>query len=113
MQKNLKKFVVLAVVALGVSAISYSFVRADDENEGKEVKVKLTDCPKAVQDTLAKESTGAKKPIETLDQETFKDGNVIYEADVVLADGKNYEIQVAADGKLISKKIDAEENDKK
>lgn len=110
MHQSLKRFALLAAMSVGVIT---GCTAAHAEEEGKEVKVKLNECPPAVQATLAKEAKGAKKPIESVDKETAKDGKVIYEADVVLEDGKNYEIQVDADGKLVSKKIDNEENEKK
>jgi hypothetical protein len=92
---------------LGTSAL---IARAEEEDEGKEVKIKFSEAPEAVQKTLTEEAKGAK--IETLDKETSKKGKVVYEADVKI-DGTNYEIVVAANGKLIHKKIDEEENEKK
>ena len=58
-----------------------------------------------VKATLTKEANGAK--IETVDKET-DDGKTIYEADVMI-NGKNYEIKVSADGTLLSKKLDQED----
>jgi hypothetical protein len=82
---------------------------ATTEKEGKEVQVKLADCPKPVQDTLAKEAPGAQ--ITVVDKEEEK-GKATYEADAVL-NGKNYEIRVAADGTLILKKLDEEKKNEK
>jgi hypothetical protein len=119
MRKDWKKIAVLASLALGMAVVTPVVSRAEDakdgkeSKEGKEVKMKLAECPQAVQDTLAKEAKGAKKAIETVDKETAKDGTVTYEADAVLEDGKNYQIKVAADGKLISKTIDNEESEQK
>ena len=76
------------------------------EEEGNEVKMKFADCPAAVQKTLTEQARATK--IETVDKETSKDGKVIYEADAVI-DGKNYEIKVNADGTLIGKSEDKEE----
>ena len=45
------------------------------------------------------------------DAAASKHGKTIYEADAMI-DGKNYEILVSEDGKLISKKLDNEENEK-
>jgi hypothetical protein len=70
--------------------------------------VKFDDCPAAVKATLTAEAKGAK--IESVDKET-DDGKTIYEADVTI-DGKNHEIKVAEDGKLISNKIDDEDEGK-
>ena len=77
--------------------------------EGDEVKISFAECPAPVKATLNKESGNAK--IDTVDKET-DEGKTIYEADVMI-DGQNYEIKVAEDGKLISKKMDNEEGEKK
>lgn len=80
-----------------------------EEDEQEEVKVKLSDCPAAVQKTLKREANGAS--IETVDKET-EDGKTLYEVDVKI-DGKNYEINVAENGTLISKALDEEEDNDK
>ena len=71
--------------------------------------MKFADCPAAVQKTMTEQAGGTK--IESVDMETSKDGKVIYEADAVIG-GKNYEIKVAADGTLIGKSEDKEEEKK-
>lgn len=99
----------LSVVVLGASA-RFNVVRAEDEDEaGGEVKMKIADVPQPVQDTLAKEAPGVK--IESVDKESSKTGKITYEADAKM-DGKNWEIDVAPDGKLISKQVDNEEDEK-
>lgn len=99
----------LSVVVLGASA-RFNVARAEDEDEtGGEVKMKIEDVPQPVRDTLAKEAPNVK--IDTVDKETSKSGKIIYEADAKM-DGKNWEINVDPDGKLISKKIDNEEDEK-
>jgi hypothetical protein len=97
----------MSLVCAIVVMASVAALRAEDE--GKEVKSKFADCPAVVQKTLTAQAGGAK--IETVDQETGKDGKVVYEADAVIG-GKNYEIKVAADGTLISKAEDKEEDEK-
>ena len=81
-----------------------AFSRAEDKEkeEGKEQKVAFSSVPQPVQATLTKEAGGNK--IDQVDKET-DDGKTIYEADVKLS-GHNYEIKVAPDGTLISKKLD-------
>jgi len=104
------KKLVSVLVALGLAACTMA-IRAEEkkeEKEGDEVKVKFDECPAAVKATLNKESGGAK--IETVDKET-DDGKTIYEADAKI-DGQNYEIKVSEDGKLVSKKMDNEEDEK-
>ena len=81
----------------------------DKEKEADEVKVKIDQVPAAVKKTLDEESKSAK--IDEVDKEKGEDGKTIYEADVKL-NGHNYEIKVAEDGTLISKKLDEEEGEK-
>ena len=93
----------LLTVTLG--AASAGNVRAADEKEGKEEKVAFKELPKAVRKTLEREANGEK--IKTVDKEE-QDGKTVYEADVKI-DGTNYEILVDEHGKLLSKKIDEED----
>jgi hypothetical protein len=79
-----------------------------EEKEGNETKVQFSQVPQAVQTTLKEESHGA--TITTVDKES-DEGKTIYEADVDIK-GKNYEIKVAEDGTLISKKLDDESKEK-
>ena len=67
--------------------------------DGKEEKVKLSDCPEAVQKTIKDNANGG--TIVEIEKETNKDGTVTYEAEVKKTDGTVIEIEVAADGKLI------------
>lgn len=103
-----KLFILVVVCGLAASA---SWLRAEDKesDEGDEQKVAFTSTPQAVQTTLTKEGDGNK--IDQVDKENHK-GKIIYEADVQL-NGKNYEIKVAEDGTLISKKLDEEEKEHK
>ena len=75
-----------------------------EEKESDEVKVAFDKIPAPVQQTFNKETGGV--AIKEVDQEKL-DGKDVYEADVVIG-GTNYEIVVAPDGKLVSKKIDNE-----
>ncbi len=78
-----------------------------EEEEVDEVKIKLSDCPVAVQKTLKREAGGAK--IDAVDKESV-DGETAFEVDVNIG-GRNYEIKVAPDGTLISKALDEEDED--
>ena len=80
-----------------------------EEHDSDEVKVAFNQLPAAVQATLTKESGGT--AIKDADQET-KDGKTTYEADATIG-GTKYEIVVAADGTLISKKVDDESDEGK
>jgi hypothetical protein len=68
-----------------------------------EVKVSMGDLPAPVKATLEKESKGGK--VTEIEKES-KDGKTVYSADVTTADGKNWDVTVGEDGKLISKKPD-------
>ena len=74
---------------------------------GKEKKVKLEDCPAAVQKTIKDNADGGK--IVEVEKEVSKDGTVSYEAEIKTASGKEREIVVGADGTLI--KIEDEDDD--
>ena len=106
-----KNWMLAAVMGFGIVGATTLFVGAAEE-EGKEVKMKLSECPKVVQDTIKEQTKNAKAPVETVDKETGKDGKITYEADATI-DGTPYEILVGADGKFISKNVDKEETEKK
>jgi len=112
-----KRWIQVALMALGLAGTAALSVRAADtakkdaqeqKENGKEVKVTLDQVPAAVKDTLQKEV--GKGTITDIDKET-EDGKTIYEADVTI-DEKNWEIKVGEDGKLISKKLDEEHDEK-
>jgi hypothetical protein len=71
--------------------------------------MKFSEVPAAVQKTLTEQAMGQK--IETVDKETDK-GQVVYETDVKQG-GKEWEIRVTEDGKLISKKEEKPEKEEK
>jgi len=80
----------------------------EEEEEGDEVKMTMDQVPPAVKATLMQQAGGV--PIKTVDKEMSK-GKTIYETDVMQG-GTNWEIRVAEDGTLISKKVDNEEAEK-
>jgi hypothetical protein len=114
----------IGLVALGLIALSFSPARAEDEkkpgkeavakkerkesDEGQETRVSMDKVPAAVRKTLKREANGA--GIGKVDVEK-RSGKTVYETDVEI-DGQNYEILVPADGKLISKMIDNEAEEK-
>jgi hypothetical protein len=77
------------------------------EDEDEEVPIKFADAPAAVQKTLQREAAGAK--IETVDK-LSREGRTLYEADAKI-DGKNYEIIVTAEGLLLSKELDEDDEE--
>ena len=96
------------VCALIMLFAALSLGLADDEKEDKEEKtIELSDCPKAVQKTLKREANGSELEEITKEEE---DGKTVYEAEVEI-DGKDYEIEVAEDGTLLSKELEDEEDE--
>lgn len=79
----------------------------DDEDEDEE-QVSIDQVPTAVKTTILKEAKGG--TIKKIERET-EDGKTIYEAEAII-NGQEVEIKVAADGKLLSKKVeDADDED--
>ena len=97
------------MLACGCQSANSHAAKEAEEAEGPEVKMKLDQVPPAVRDTLTREAAGA--TIGDVDKEQKHDKNV-YETDVMLG-GKNYELKVAEDGTLVSKKLDDEAGEKK
>ena len=75
--------------------------------EGKDDKVAVADIPKVVVDAIAAAQAGGK--ITEAEKET-KNGVVIYEVEVA-NNGKKYEVKVDATGKLLSNKIDDDDDE--
>jgi hypothetical protein len=99
----------VCMLAVAMSCAANAKENGDDEKEGKEaneVTVKFDQLPQVVQTTFKEEARGA--TIAEVDKET-EDGEIAYEADVEIK-GKKYEIKVAEDGTLISKKLDKEDD---
>lgn len=72
-----------------------------------ETRLKLEDCPQAVQDTIKKEVAGG--TLKEVEKEVEK-GRVVYEAEFTL-DGKTYELEVDEAGKVLQKKLEADDDD--
>ena len=102
----MKKWMVIGLLGLMVGACDMKR-DAEDKKEGDEVKMSIEQVPPAVRATLRDQAPG----ITAVDKET-DGGKVIYEADAIIG-GQNYEIKVAEDGKLISKTVDNEAEEKK
>lgn len=79
----------------------------DDVDERGEEAVAVEQLPPAVRDTLMRESAGGK--VVEVDRHPLADGKWAYEADV-LAGGKKWEVAIADDGTLSSKKVDDEKD---
>lgn len=91
-----------------IAAIMAIPVSAGDKGKSKEEKVKLSDCPAAVQKTIKDNANGGE--ILEVEKETNKDGAVVYEAEVKKAGGKKVET-VTEDGKLLGVEDEDEEDD--
>lgn len=102
--KTTERFLVsLVVFAFALSGLSPGFA------EEKEQKVRLSDCPEAVQKTIKENAAGGK--IIEVEKETSKSGTVTYEAEIKTSDGKAIEIEVAEDGKLLKTEFDEDDDD--
>jgi uncharacterized membrane protein YkoI len=77
----------------------------EDEDEDEE-EVSLDAVPAAVKATILKEAAGAE--IEEVVKET-EDGQTVYEAEFE-ADGKEIEIEAAADGTLLEREIEDDDD---
>lgn len=98
MKSRTKISILTAVLALGLILPALIYAR--------EEKVKLGDCPEAVQKTIKEKANGG--TIVEVEKETKKDGTVVYEAEIK-KDGKEFDVVVAADGTLI--KVEQEDDD--
>jgi hypothetical protein len=86
------------LLSVAVVVLSAAAARAD------ETRLKLSECPMAVQQTFVAEAKGAR--LESVVKAT-EDQATVYGARVSIA-GKRYEITVDADGTLIDKTLDEE-----
>jgi len=77
------------------------------DEEEEEAEIKFADAPSVVQKTLLREAGGTK--IDKVDK-LSREGRTLYETDVKI-DGKNYEIVVTAEGLLLSKELDEDEEE--
>ena len=93
---------------LGIPSCAALNKDREDEDESNEVTVTIDQLPAPVRQTIETQSAGGK--IHEIEKET-EGGKTIYEAEVKMTDGKEYEISVAEDGKLISKEQETREDD--
>lgn len=73
------------------------------EREEEEVSLTMAELPAPVRQTLEREAAGG--IIEEIERETGANGAVIYSADTKIG-GKVYDIEIAADGTLLSRELD-------
>jgi hypothetical protein len=79
----------------------------DEEGESSEKKLTLDQVPAPVKATILKEA--GNNDIKEVEAET-EEGQTVYAAEWVV-DGHEVEIKVAADGKLLKKKVEVEDKD--
>jgi hypothetical protein len=90
----------LLIALLAITLISGCLRKTNIEEN--EAKLTLDQVPPAVRDSLKREAQGA--PITHVEKED-QGGQILYETEVTI-NGKNYEIKVDPEGKLISRKAD-------
>ncbi len=78
-----------------------------DDDDETETPVRMADLPKSVLKTLKFEALGGQ--VDEIVKET-EDGKTIYEAEVEFGD-KDYDIEIAADGTLLSKTLEEVEDE--
>ncbi|MHC4982976.1 MAG: hypothetical protein ACYTF6_07390 [Planctomycetota bacterium] len=104
--------VMVVVVALTAMLTAWDVARAEaEEGDNDEKTLTIDQVPAAVKATILKEA--GNNEIKEIEEET-EDGQTVYEAEWI-ADGKEVEIEVAPDGKLLEKEVeedkDADEED--
>ena len=91
----------LGLISLGAAAIAVSAKDKDEE------EVSLEQVPAAVKATILKEAKGG--TIQEIERET-KHGKTVYEAEVIIQ-GKEIEIKIAPDGRVLKREIEGEEGE--
>ncbi len=106
----------LIAVVLGIGLLGASLVLARPGGEEKESKaglkereVTIDEVPKPVRKTILKQA--GKNKIREIEEVT-QDGRTIYEAEWV-AEGKEVDVQVGADGKLLGREVEGAERKEK
>ncbi|HEY1685672.1 MAG TPA: hypothetical protein VGG19_12970 [Tepidisphaeraceae bacterium] len=98
---------VVAMALIGAVGCTHHNREEHEEADEHEVKMSINNIPDAARQTLMRESEGA--TINTVDYQNWH-GKKVYEADATI-NGKNWEILVDANGKLVKKGLDTEENE--
>ncbi len=104
-----KSWIVLGVAAALGLGCSHMHMTDKEDEEKNEVKMTLDQVPQPVRDTLTREAAGAE--IDRVDKE-MSNGKTVYETDVK-SGGQNREIKVDENGKLISNKVEKDEDEEK
>jgi len=78
----------------------------DDDNDNDEEQVSINDVPQSVKATIMANAVGG--TVKEIERET-EDGKIIYEAEVII-NGKEVEVKVGNDGKLLGKEVDDDDD---
>lgn len=105
----LKHWICGAAIATGLAGFVTTAAQGADEKDKAKTELTIDQVPAAVKATVTKEA-GKDGKIGDIEKKT-KDGKTVYEAELTLGD-KKYELTIAQDGKLISKKLDQDEGEK-
>ena len=110
---NLKRFFSLLLL-FGICALTVygvSIAAADKETDEQEEAVPLKDVPDAVKATILAEILREVDDLELegIDREK-EGGKTVYEAEFEYKD-KDIELEIAANGKLLAKKVEREDDD--
>jgi uncharacterized membrane protein YkoI len=100
-ESDMVKALALTLVAV-LALCSCAPMGEDGIKHEEEEEITLDQCPAPVKATILKEAKGGK--IEEIEKEV-EDGKLLYEAELLI-DGKEVEIKVAPDGKLLEKEVD-------
>ena len=100
--------ITVVLVAIGAILTAWDVARAEEKEGGDdEKKLTIDQVPAPVKATILKEA--GNNEIKEIEKET-ENGQTVYEAEWV-ADGKEVDIKVAPDGKLLKKEIEDEDGD--
>ena len=117
MKRSRLNFVILLVAILSLCLLS-AYLIAGEKGKGHgcgkseektEVQITLQDLPPAVLATLNNEVAGG--TIQSLEKDE-EDGVVVYSADITKTDGKQYDVEIAADGNLIKCELEEAKGEK-
>ncbi len=90
--------VVISLALAGCTSLRHGAAAGDTESE---VPVLLEDCPGPVQAAFLEEASRAGGVIGEIERETESDGSVVYEGTVNLPGGREVEVEVAPDGRVL------------
>ena len=108
---NLARLFLLFLLIVMAGASAYGLSTANDDEESRELAALLKDVPDAVKATILTEILHEVKDLqlEELTREQEEE-QIVYEVELELG-GKDLELEIAADGKLLDKKVEHDDDD--